>query len=536
MRIAFYSPLNPVPSGISDYSEELLPLLAREFEIELIVDESRPTARSHHDAQLTLAANHPGPPLFSGRKDARAGGASASSNPALASFPVWTRAEFKRRAAAYDLVLYQMGNSPAHDGIYQTLREIPGVVVLHDLVLHHLRAWQTIDRRDVQGYIAAMRADYGEAGAELARLEALGLAGLDRFAYPLNGAVARAARALIVHSAYAAHELARIVPQTPIAVVPMGVPPARFYHDAPTARAHLYLPADAFIVAAFGEVHPHKRVTVALQAFADFHRRFPNSLFLLIGRESANYETDDIIRLCKLEGAVRRIGFAPRADYEDYIAAADLCLNLRYPSAGETSASLLRLFAAGKAVIVTRTGAYADLPDSVCAKIEADEYEQALLCAHLELFAQRPDLIARLGTNARAFAARGHTLEQSAAAYADFLRAVHAADPRTGAGQAKSRSYLVESQIPELGWTAEDRTTPAAEGRRSPNGGRLPVADPRTGVAHAQTGASVENRDLDLMDSIAFDYAELGLDAQDPLLQTVAQALVELGLGGALAP
>ena len=76
------------------------------------------------------------------------------------------------------------------------------------------------------------------------------------------------------------------------------------------------------------------------------------------------------------------------------------------------------------AVVVTRTGAYADLPPGVCAFVEADEYEQDLLTAQLDLFARRPDLAAQLGANARAFALECHTLEQSAAAYAEFLRAV----------------------------------------------------------------------------------------------------------------
>jgi hypothetical protein len=120
MRLAFFSPLNPVPSGISDYSEELLPLLARAFEIELIVDRYLP------------------------------------ANPALSRFPRHTPDEFKTRAHEFDLALYQMGNSPAHAKIYKMLREIPGVVVMHDVVLHHLRAWQTLDRGDTKSYIAAM--------------------------------------------------------------------------------------------------------------------------------------------------------------------------------------------------------------------------------------------------------------------------------------------------------------------------------------------------------------------------------------------
>ena len=260
---------------------------------------------------------------------------------------------------------------------------------MHDLVLHHLRAWQTIERGDPQAYVAAMGAAYGDAGTELAQREVVGTANLNRFDFPLNTDVARAARALIVHSEYAARSLKPLAPTTPLAVIPMGIAPqAMISGDA--ARDRLKLPQSAFIAAAFGEVHPFKRVTVALEAFAEFHTICPESLFVLVGSESPNYDVGGLIEELKLENAVRRTGFAAAEDYREYIAAADLCLNLRYPSAGETSASLLRLFAAGKPVIVTRTAAYAELPDDVCAKVEPDAFERTLLVEYLEYFAGIP--------------------------------------------------------------------------------------------------------------------------------------------------
>jgi glycosyltransferase involved in cell wall biosynthesis len=488
VRLAFFSPLSPIPSGISDYSEELLPLLAHNFEIELIVDNYTP------------------------------------ANPELRQFPIRTCEEFKKTAREFDLVLYHMGNSPAHASIYKTLREIPGVVVMHDVVLHHLRAWQTLDRGDVAGYVQAMREDYGEAGAELARLEARGLASLNRFDFPLNGSVVRAARALVVHSEYAARQIQPLAPRTPAAIIPMGIRPSPQI-SMTEARARLNLPAGAFIAAASGEIHPYKRVTVALQAFAEFHTQFPDSLFLLIGHESPNYDVSALIHTLPLGEAVRRVGFAPSADYANYIAAADVCLNLRYPTAGETSASLLRLFAAGKAVVVTRTGAYADLPDDVCAKIESDENEQELVRGHLEFLAQRADVRAALGVNARAFVARGHSPERAAAAYSDFLRAVQG-------GHAESKSYLMEREI-ERG-SASTALRSAQDGDAGSAGKALPpqTAAVQLPLSDRPPFTSNFHPPTSLPELIARDYAELGLDADDPTLRAVARAIVELGLNG----
>ena len=43
MKLAYFSPLNPQASGISDYSEDLLPYLAAHAEIDLFVDGFRPS-------------------------------------------------------------------------------------------------------------------------------------------------------------------------------------------------------------------------------------------------------------------------------------------------------------------------------------------------------------------------------------------------------------------------------------------------------------------------------------------------------------
>ena len=110
MRLAYFSPFNPTPTGISDYSEDTRHL-APKAEIELIVDGAPPT------------------------------------NPALAAFPWRTLAEFQARAAKYDVILYHMGNSPADAAIYEMSLRYPGVVVMHDLVLHHLRGVADVGTR-----------------------------------------------------------------------------------------------------------------------------------------------------------------------------------------------------------------------------------------------------------------------------------------------------------------------------------------------------------------------------------------------------
>lgn len=380
-KIAYASPLRPQASGVSDYSEELLPYLARTFDITLVTDDLTPT------------------------------------NPALASFPQIDLRELDARAKSFDAMVYHIGNAPLYANFYNMSLRIAGVIVLHDVVLHHLRAWQTIERGNATAYFDALRAAYGETVLAQARQNP---ASINRFDYPLSEEVIQRASGVIVHSEYAARFVRRVAPNVPVAHVPMGIPPIAPI-AAIDARTRLGFNDDTFLVSAFGEVHPHKRITVALEAFAEFLAQHPNARMLLIGAESPNYDVAAMPGALGIEDFVRRIGFVPMETYQDYIAASDVCLNLRYPSAGETSASLLRLLGAGKTTFVTRTGAYAELSDDVCVKIEPDAHEKHLLVKYLGYFYSRPDARHRLGSRARAYVQQHHTMEQAAQGYEEFL-------------------------------------------------------------------------------------------------------------------
>lgn len=384
MRLAYVSPFPPQPSGVSEYSAELVPYLAQGLDLTLVTD------------GVTVTA------------------------PALRALPQMDLRTFAARAREFDAALYHIGNAPLYANFYEMALRVPGLVVLHDLVLHHLRAWQTLERGDRAAYFAALRNAYGEDVAAQAQSNS---AALDRFDFPLSEELAQHARGVIVHSEYAANLVRRAAPGVPVAHVPMGVAlPPVISKDA--ARARLNLAADGFIISAFGQVHPHKRITVALEAFAELLPQHPNAQMLLIGSPSPNYDVRAIIASLGLGSAVRAVGYVEWEDYQNYIAASDVCLNLRYPTAGETSASLLRLLAAGRVTFVTRAGAYAELPGSVCVQIEPDAHEKRLLVEYLNYFAAHPAAAAALGARARAHVAANHTLARAAQGYNDFLTRV----------------------------------------------------------------------------------------------------------------
>ena len=188
MRVAWYSPLPPQKSGIADYSAELLPHLAEHCEIELIVDEGfRPEG--------DLAARF-----------------SVQSHRALPRLLAEGR---------FDAVLYQLGNNREyHAGIYRSLLEHPGVVVLHEYVIHHLVRDLTLFAGDPQGYVREMRYAYGRTGEAAARRCLATGVPLGPWSYPLFERVVDASRGVIVHNRCTRDRVLASRPLTRIATVP----------------------------------------------------------------------------------------------------------------------------------------------------------------------------------------------------------------------------------------------------------------------------------------------------------------------------
>ncbi len=468
LKLAYFSPLNPVQSGISDYSEELLPALAHYADIDLYLDDYQPTNRQ-------LAGQ----------------------------FNIYPASKFNRQAGRYDSYLFHMGNSAAHAYIYRELVQQTGkgVLVLHDFVLHHFQIGQYLNRGRAAEYIRQMGKRYGPHGESTARQVIKGKLAEALFDYPLNEDAIEAARAVLVHSQYARRMIERAYPAKPVGVARMGVPLPPLL-DRSAARNRLGLAHDEFIIVSLGHLNPYKRLDSALWAFKALRREFPRSRFVLVGSESPNYNVRAMIQALALEGSVDLVGYAETQTAADYLAAADCCINLRYPSAGETSASLLRIMGAGRPVMISRTGAFEELPDDTCIKVDVDDAEEELLLEYLRLLARRPDLGQAIGANARRYVSRSARLEDAAHDYYRFLC------------QLLSRPAEIEPALPATIEPAEEQLPPVKTRYDAKN---LPATGP------ALVGGETENS-LSLLQEIAQAAAEIGLAEDDPALLEIARA------------
>lgn len=320
MKVAVLTPLPPTRSGVAHYSSLLLPALSQRAEVR-----------------------------------------------AFDSLDGYRRSDF-------DGVVYQLGNNPHHALMYAEAMREPGVVVLHDLVLHHLIVEMTLARGDVDGYVEAMRANHGEAGAAWARGRAAGMhTEMANFLMPASIEIARRSKSVIVHNEYARERLRSFGVETPIHLVPHPYVPETRTFDRDALRARLGFTRDTRVIGFFGFLTSAKRAEVVLEAFRIARERDPHIALLIVGEPAPNID----VATFQHDGIVMT-GYVSDDDFPMYYSAADRFVNLRYPSAGETSGTLIRALDAGKPVAVSDYAQFAEFPDDCVIKIPlgGDEVER----------------------------------------------------------------------------------------------------------------------------------------------------------------
>jgi glycosyltransferase involved in cell wall biosynthesis/SAM-dependent methyltransferase len=418
MRLALFSPLPPSHTGIADYSQALLHSLGRLVELEVFADAAR---------------------------------------------------EFRPRD--FDLALYQIGNNPHHEFVYHAALLHPGVVVMHESNLHHLMADITIRRGDWAGYLREAEYNGGQLAMERARRVMAGEIGPDYEGVAMIRRLLESAKGLVVHSEFMRREMRAARFTGPIARIPHGAWIAEV--DRLSSRERLGIAEDVPLIGIFGHLKPYKRIAESLRAFRRLVRVEPRAKMILAGEKHPDFPVDALICALDLSAHVRVLGFTPIEAFASYIAASDIVLNLRYPTVGETSGSLLRALGLGRAVLVSDVGAFAELPDEVCVKVPVGEGEQDLIFEYLNLLVSRRDLAQSLGKRAQAYVERVCNWDSVAERYASFLCALQDGrewqEPQIDAAQQPPPAS--EPVAPEyiVGWTRE----PAARDYLQAHGTRL---------------------------------------------------------------
>ena len=365
MKIAYFSPMPPEKSGIADYSALLLPALRRRIDVTVV------------------------------------------------------RRGSKRAPRGTELCIYHVGNDPAaHGWIVDALRRRPGVVVLHDLVLHHLVAGLTVGRRDGHGYLDAMERESGVVGRLLAH------AVLDKRIpplwenrpedFPLTGEILTTPPGSSSTRATSSSACGAAGFDGPVWRIPHPAWPAPEVTPEPVAGSPVF--------GAFGNVNASKRVPQLLEAFARMRGSHADAVLLLVGGVSPGFDLDRRLQRLGLDTAgVTRHDRVDERRLWALMAACDVHVSLRAPTMGETSGTAIRALSLGKPLVVSANGWFAELPGDVAVQVPVDETEIETLAAALELLASRPDLRSAMGEAARELARREHDVDRVAERYAAAL-------------------------------------------------------------------------------------------------------------------
>jgi len=324
-----------------------------------------------------------------------------------------------------DAHLYHLGNNRLHEEIYRRALVVPGVVVLHDAVLHHFLLG-TLSENE---YVAEFAYNYGawseDQARRLWRNRARSAADPQYFRYALLKRVVERSRAMVVHNPGAAQMVREHVPSAVIHEIPMLFEkPAET--PAPSEllrlRQKMGIASRTFVFGVFGHLRESKRLAAVLRAFERVRRALPIALLV-----AGDFGSSDLARavapFLRPDRGIYHIGFTEEPDFALYTAAAGACINLRYPAAGETSAISIRLMGAGKPVIMTSGLETSRFRETSCLRVDPGVPEEEMLAEYMLLLASSPFDAERIGRSAAAFIGENHAPGRVARAYWQALTA-----------------------------------------------------------------------------------------------------------------
>lgn len=368
-RLAYISPLPPERTGIADYAADLLPELARHYEIEAIVNQ----------------------PVV--------------DDPWIrANIPCQTVEWFDANSAFYDRILYNFGNSIFHRHMFAMLERHPGVVVLHDFFLSGVIAHMDRNEYAPGAWPTALYISHGYGAAS----EAFAAEDPDAaiWRYPANFAVLEQAAGVIVHS-----EFARGLGQrwygngysSAWATIPLlrNLPDTSMRAEI---RGRMGLGDHDFLVCCFGMMGPTKLNHRLIEAWvrSPLARDTRCHLVFVGETDTSEYGAGCARAIARSAGAgrIRSTNFLGPVQYRNYLVAADAAVQIRDKTRGETSAAILECMAYGLPTIVNALGAAAELPPECVVRIPA-VFSDTDLSQGLQKILREPVEACAIGRRAR---------------------------------------------------------------------------------------------------------------------------------------
>ncbi len=390
-KMAYISPLPPEPTGIADYSADLLPELSRHYDIEVVVD----------------------------RKE-------VSDSWIRANFPIRSSEWFDRHADRFERVVYHVGDSSFHGYQFDLLEKHKGVVVLHDFFLSDLNSY--IDRyMDRPGWFTESLLDSHGYSALIAL-------GQNPHAvtcpYPGNKPVLDEAAGVIVHSQTFKQWAEDYYGENYTSdwhVVPSlrGLPHPIHRRSA---RDELGLDAGVFLVCSFGVRGSTKHNHSLLEAWlASPVAGNQGCRLVFVGATDSGEYGLQLTKRIEESGLTDRLKITGRASpelFRNYLAAADMAVQLQSPSRGDTSRIILDCLAHGLPLVTNSHGQAGELPEGVAVKLPGQSTVKDLSSAITSLWRNKTAR-ERLARSALKYIRERHSPVRVGELYRDAIESVY---------------------------------------------------------------------------------------------------------------
>ena len=390
MKINWFSPLPPARTDIAHYTARIIPVLSRCCDLTLW------TYQQEWDKTIEQYA-----PVRSFKEDNLA----------------WSTLN---RANA---TLYNIGNDGIyHKDIFLFSQQHSGIILLHDFNLHELFEGIFRTQSDYK-YLEMLQRFYGPKGLEEGIKYINNETTKDDMItmFPFYELALNNSLGAIIHNLdnldCASDRNPSPVLYTPLPYVnDNNLRPLNLKKNSTEKRSKLSLICFGY----FGGAN--RRLIPLLESLAEFPKK--DKLHLNIyGEIRFLDEVLSLIESLNLKRLVTFHGFVSGKELNDALDAADLAINLRYPTRGEASGSLLRTWNHALPCLVTKAGWFNQLPES-CVAFVRPEAEKEDIHRHLDACLNHPEDYRAMGSAGRKYLEENHRSEGFVQNLMEFLPSV----------------------------------------------------------------------------------------------------------------
>lgn len=332
-KIAFLTPWPNQKSGIADNAYCLVNALKKSYSIDVITD-----------AQMPLHLD--GVRIYD-----------------------YTQVDF----TDYDQLIYEIGNNiEFHHKMFDILQQYGGIVHLHDLVLHHFISEYIIHKEDINEYFEVIKKWYGLEIYE--QIKALTLIHQQPLweteevgILPLFEEVLQYADGCIVHSDYVASKVQHIFPDLPVKKI-WHFP----FDDVSCANLDI---KDTFDIGIFGGVQKNRQIATILKVAEALISKGKKIKLHIVG--GVDISEKYLVEQYKSYDNIIFYGRLDDDAFKNALSKMNLCINLRYPTMGETSGIVIRCLQHCIPTLVSDLGWYHELP-TFFPKVNMKKVEESL--------------------------------------------------------------------------------------------------------------------------------------------------------------